>query len=95
MATTSLQSGDLPPTATSFSFAAAGLTPPEWSQVNAVVFRDGDLLGNEYEVHYQKTFGVQVETRLENQYCQLHADDRQPRANHQRLRQCSVPVGGP
>ena len=62
------ESGDLPPTATSFNFAAAGLTPPEWSQVNAVVFQYGDLLGNEYEVHYQKTFGVQVETRLENQY---------------------------
>jgi hypothetical protein len=62
------ESGDLPPTVTSFDFATAGITPPEWAQVNALVFRYTDLLGNEYEIEYQKTFGVQVETRLENQY---------------------------
>lgn len=62
------QSPDLPPTATGFSFTQAGISPPEWSQVTAVVFQYKDLLGNEYELVYEKTFGVQVHTRLENVY---------------------------
>jgi hypothetical protein len=62
------QSPDLPPTVTSFNFPAAGISPPEWSQVNTVVFQYVDLLGNEYELDYEKTFGVQVDARLENVY---------------------------
>ena len=67
------QSPDLPPTVTSFNFPAAGISPPEWSQVNAVVFQYVDLLGNEYELVYEKTFGVQVNARLENVYHGLAA----------------------
>jgi hypothetical protein len=62
------ESPDLTPSMTSFNFSAAGISPPEWAQVNAIVFQYEDLLGNEYQLEYQKTFGVQVETRLENQY---------------------------
>jgi hypothetical protein len=62
------ESGDLPPTVTSFNFATSGITPPNWSQVSAVVFEYADLLGNRYELDYPRTFGVQVEARLENQY---------------------------
>ena len=62
------QSPDLLPTVTSFNFPAAGISPPEWSQVTAVVFQYRDLLGNEYELVYEKTFGVQIQARLENVY---------------------------
>jgi hypothetical protein len=62
------ESPDLGPTVTSFNFSANGITPPEWSQVNAIVFQYEDLLGNEYTLLYQKIFSVQVETRLENVY---------------------------
>lgn len=62
------ESPNLAPTVTSFNFAAAGITPPPWSQVQALVFQYSDLLGNEYELHYDKAFTVQAEARLENVY---------------------------
>jgi hypothetical protein len=62
------ESDDLPPTVTSFDFAANGITPPVWSQVNALVFQYSDLLGNRYELDYAKLFATQLQARLENQY---------------------------
>jgi hypothetical protein len=62
------ESPDLLPTVTTFDFAAAGIPLPEWSQVNEIVFEYTDLLGNEYVLNYDKTFTVQIETRLENVY---------------------------
>jgi hypothetical protein len=65
------QSGDHPespqlaPTTLSYNFGAAA---PEWARVNGIGFQYTDLLGNEYELRYEKTFNVQVETRLENVY---------------------------
>ena len=73
------ESPDLSPAVTSFNFSANGITPPEWSQVNAIAFQYEDLLGNEYELFYQKTFGVQVETRLENQYASFAPTGSQER----------------
>ncbi len=62
------ESPNLAPTVTSFNFTAAGMAPPPWSQVQALVFQYSDLLGNEYELHYDKPFTVQAEARLENVY---------------------------
>ena len=76
------QSPDLPPTATGFNFPQAGISPPEWSQVTAVVFQYRDLLGNEYELVYEQTFGVQVHARLENIYQSFQPNGLQERLLH-------------
>jgi hypothetical protein len=81
------ESGDLPPTVTGFNFPAQGISPPEWSQVNAIVFQYADLLGNRYELDYPKVFGVQVQTRLENVYQTF-----QPTGSQERLLNAFVNV---
>jgi hypothetical protein len=62
-------SPNLSPSVTSFDFTCGGLcSPPTWSQVESITFQYTDVVGNQYEVVYPKSYVTELGPRLTNTY---------------------------